>query len=73
VTPNIAEVAWCVTTYKAVRDIYLLESLYVRTSSLDSDGYRVNVGDFDAVGLNVNFWQDDDRISTLGVSAGRKF
>lgn len=41
VTPNVAEVAWCVTTYKAVRNTHLLPSVYVRTSSLDSGGRRV--------------------------------
>jgi hypothetical protein len=72
VTPNVAEVAWCVTTYKAVRNTYLLPSVYVRTSSLDSDGDRVFVGFFDAVGLVVDSYWGDDRIGLLGVSAARK-
>ena len=73
VTPNVAEVAWCVTTYKAVRNAYLLPSVYVRTSSLDSDGVRVSVGLFDARGLGVGSWHDGLRGGGLGVSAGRKF
>ena len=72
VTPNVAEVAWCVTTFKAVRNTYLLPSVYVRTSSLVSDGNRVNVGDFDAKGLNVNNYWDDNRNGNLGVSAVRQ-
>ena len=71
--PNAAEATWALTTYKAVRDIYLLDELYVRTSSLDSDGNRVYVGNFDADGLRVNFYWDDNRNSNLGVSASRKF
>ncbi len=71
--PNAAEATWALTTCKAVRDIYLLDNLYVRTSSLDSDGHRVYVGVFDAGGLNVYSDWDDDRNGDLGVSAGRKF
>jgi len=39
---------------------------------LDSDGNRVNVGNFDADGLNVNNYWDDNRNSNLGVSASRQ-
>ncbi|MBI5004167.1 hypothetical protein HZC00_03680 [Candidatus Kaiserbacteria bacterium] len=39
---------------------------------VDSDGNRVNVGDFDGTGLNVNNNWDDNRNSDLGVSAVRK-
>jgi len=72
VTPNVAEVAWCVTTFKAVRNTYLLPSVYVRTSSLGSGGGRVSVGSFDAGGLHVDGWHGDDRDGHLGVSAARK-
>lgn len=72
--PNAAEATWCLTTYKAVNDVYLLEGeIYVRTSSLVSDGGRVNVGRFDAEGLNVGHWWCDGRDGYLGVSASRKF
>jgi hypothetical protein len=73
VIPNAAEATWALTTYKAVRDIYLLDELYVRTSSVDSDGGRVYVGDFDADGLVVDGYWDGFRDSNLGVSASRKF
>lgn len=50
----------------------LFESVYVRTSSLDSDGYHVDVGFFDGKGLSVcNFW-DCLRFSFLGLSVARK-
>jgi hypothetical protein len=73
VIPNAAEVVWALTTYKAARDVYLLENLYVRTSSVDSDGDRVYVGDFDDEGLYVGSLWDDGRGSGLGVSAARRF
>ncbi len=74
VTPNVAEVTWCVTTYRAVRNAYLLPNIYVRTStsSLDSGGSRVRVGGFDARGLYVSYYWNDSPHGTLGVSAVRK-
>lgn len=71
--PNVAEAVWGITTYKAVRGVYLLPDCYVRTSSVDSDGFRVDVGIFDADGLLVNSCWDGNRFSFLGVSASRKF
>lgn len=72
VTPNVAEVVWAITTYKAVRDIYLLPNMYVRTSSLDLCGHRVNVGLCDVMGICVNFWYDDVCRFMVGVSSARK-
>lgn len=72
VTPNVAEQVWGMTTYKAVRGVYLLPSIYVRTSSVDSSGFRVNVGDFDGDGLGVGHWNDHVRSGHLGVSSSRK-
>ncbi len=72
VVPNAAEVVWAITTYKAVRGIYLLGDLYVRTSSLDSDGNHVCIGIFDDEGLFVDVWGDDGRHDFIGVSAARK-
>jgi hypothetical protein len=70
--PNAAEVTWAVTTYKAVRGVYLLPNVYVRTSSVDSGGYRVSVGLFDSKGLNVSYCSDDVRNVNLGLSSARK-
>lgn len=70
--PNDAEVEWGVTTFKAVRDIYLLQGIYVRTSSRVSDGYRVYVGCFGQGGLSVGNCWDVDRDDGLGVASARK-
>lgn len=73
VIPNAAEAVWALTTYKAVRDVYLLENRYVRTSSVDSDDDHVYVGYFCAAGLRVNLGWDGEWYSCLGVSAAREF
>ncbi|MCR4334643.1 MAG: hypothetical protein NUV47_02865 [Patescibacteria group bacterium] len=70
--PNITEMCWFITTYFEVRGIRLFASIYVRTSSLDSGGHRVGVGDFDAEGLYVSFWLDGYRHDSIGLSAARK-
>ena len=70
--PNAAEMSWFITTYFEVRGIRLFESVYVRTSSLDSDGHRVSVVGFVSKGLHVVHWLDDNRSGVLGVSASRK-
>jgi hypothetical protein len=70
--PNAAEATWGVTSYKAVRGVYLLPNVYVRTSSLDSGGNRVDVGYFDVEGLRVDSGWDDGRNGSLGLSSARK-
>lgn len=70
--PNVAEVAWCLTSYKAVRNVYLLPGIYVRTSSLDSGGSRVYVGYFGAHGLIVSRWWNVERNSDMGLSSSRR-
>lgn len=52
--PNCAEFAWAITTYKAVRDIYLFSYSHARTSSrtkLLKD--RVTIGNFSKDGLRI--------------------
>lgn len=70
---NIAETTWVMTTYKAVRDIYLLNEFHVRTSSLGSDGRNVDVGYFGDWGIEIYSKLDNFRDSSLGISSGRKF
>ena len=70
--PNDAEVEWGITTYKAVTGVYLLKGVYVRTSSLDSDGNRVCVGVFGADGLHVRDYWDNDSDGDIGVASARK-
>lgn len=51
----------------------LFEKIYVRCSDVDSDGFRVVVGDFDSVGLFVgNIW-DGYRKDCIAVASARKF
>ena len=50
----------------------LFEKVYVRCSDLDSDGFRVFVGDFDSDRLHVHSYWDDDRYDYLGLSSARK-
>lgn len=70
--PNAAEMSWFITTYFEVRGIRLFEGIYVRTSSLGSNGHRVSLGHFDAEGLYVYHWNDGDRYSAIGVASARK-
>jgi len=51
----------------------LFEHIFVRTFSVDSDGYRVVVGRFDSGGLGVNDYRGGSRGGYLGVSFARKF
>jgi hypothetical protein len=60
------------TVYKAVRGVYLLDSLYARTSSVDSFGYHVSVGYFGGVGLFVFDWSGGVRHGYVWVSSSRK-
>ena len=50
----------------------LFEKVYVRTSSLCSDGDRVYVGDFGSGGLDVSCDSDDARSVYLGLASVRK-
>jgi len=50
----------------------LFESIYVRTSSMASDGRRVYVGYFDSSGLHLRNYWDDSRSGNLGVASSRK-
>lgn len=52
---------------------HLFERIYVRTSSVDSDGSRVLVGLFDSFGLSVDLYWGDGRDDCLAVSSARKF
>jgi hypothetical protein len=70
--PMAVELVWALTCYKAVRGVYLLGSPYARTSSVVSYGNHVSVGYFDGGGLSVNFWDDSDWRSYIGVASARK-
>jgi hypothetical protein len=70
--PMAVELVWALTCYKAVRGVYLLGSVYARTSSVDSGGDRAVVGAFDVDGL-ILYWDGSDRGSSVGVASARKF
>ncbi len=72
--PNITEAVWALTTYKAIRHVYLLEDRYVRTSSVDMCGNHVQIGNFFAGQLHIDYeiW-DNERIPCLGIWAARRF
>ena len=67
--PNTPEESWGLTTYKAVRNVYLLPDKYVRTSSLVSDGCRVLVGGFVSDGLDIVYYWGNDRGIGIGVAS----
>jgi hypothetical protein len=71
---NAPEMAYAVTAYYKVRDVYLLKGVYVRTSSADADGYRVHVGHSAADGLLAHYRNSDDggRYNDIGVASSRK-
>ncbi len=85
--PNAAEIAWAITVYKAVRRVYLFEDFcspykeVLRTSSLDSDGYRVHFGICKAGGINFNTTSSPDKYDDehdycdrfIGLSVARKW
>jgi hypothetical protein len=70
--PMAVELVWGMTVYKAIRNVYLLGSVYARTSSVGSDGNHVRVGFFVGDGLLVYRWHDGLRGGHVGVSSSRK-
>lgn len=71
-TPTAQIVVYTMVGHFLATEERLFEKIYVRTSSLDSDGSRVRVGSFDSKGLNVDGGSDGGRDDRIGVSAGRK-
>ena len=71
--PNDAEVEWGITTYKAVRGVYLLSNRYVRTASRDSvvRGH-IYVGYFGEKGPFISGYWDSSRNVPLGIASARK-
>lgn len=70
--PNVAEMSWFITTYFEVRGIRLFEGIYIRISSVGSDGNRVCIGGFVSRGLGVVYCWDCGRYDNVGVSSARK-
>ncbi len=76
VVPGIARVAWCVTTYKAVRNIYLLPDVYVRTASVvfHDKHDRACAGYYDvSSGLNIYRSSVCECDEHIGVAATKRY
>ena len=71
-TPTARILVYTVVGHFLATGERLFEKIYVRCVDLDSDGYRIGVGDFDGKGLDVDYWSDDSRDDSLGLSATRK-
>ena len=71
-TPTASVLVYTIIGHFLATGERLFEKLYVRTSSLDSDGSRVDVGRFGSGGLFVSYYWGSDRSGDLGVSASRK-
>lgn len=70
--PPVAVLAYAIFQHFKDTGERAFENVYVRTSSLDSDGVRVSVGFFDARGLSVAYYWDGSRLSFLGIASARK-
>ena len=70
--PNAPEATWGITTFKEVRNVWLLPDIYARTSSVDSGGGRVVVGVSAGGGVVVCSGWDDRRGGDLGLASARK-
>lgn len=71
-TPTAQQMVYTIISHCQNTGERLFEKIYVRTSSLDSGGNRVDVGSFDSSGLNVYYFWDSDRAGGLAVSSSRK-
>ena len=71
-TPTARIVVYTMVGHFLVTGERLFEKIYVRCVDLDSDGYRVFIGYFDADGLFIFRWDDAYRNNLIGLSAARK-
>ena len=51
--PNAAEMAWFISAFKEVRNIWLFPRIYVRTSSVAANGNPVFMGRCDSYGIGI--------------------
>jgi hypothetical protein len=71
--PSAATVAFATMLRFKATGQRLFGRCYVRTSDVDSDGDRADIGRFGADGFDVSYHWDTDRYGALGLSASRKF
>lgn len=71
--PTARQVVYAIILYFATTGERLFERIYVRTSDVDSDGFRAGVGNFVESGLGINGWSDDGRdVDVLALSSARR-
>lgn len=71
--PNAGEISWFITTFYAVRHVWLFKRVYVRTSSCTSDFSQIDVGDLGGNKLHVREHWEDYRLYRIVVAPSRKF
>jgi hypothetical protein len=70
--PRACELVYVVALHFLSTGERLFENVYARTCDVDSDGKRVYVGRFDAIGLRINDgFRDEERRENLGIAASR--
>ncbi|MEK9170563.1 MAG: hypothetical protein AAB674_02870 [Patescibacteria group bacterium] len=72
-TPKARVMVYAIIGHYLATSERLFENVYVRCSDLDSDGFRVLVGNFDRDGLDVDYHWVDYQIDYLGLASSRKF
>ena len=70
--PTAQQLTYLVILNFLVTGERLFPEIYVRTSSLGSDGVRVRLGRFDDKGLYLSYYWDVTRFGYLAVSSARK-
>ena len=70
--PNAGEMSWFITTLYEVRRTYLLQQVYVRTSSVTSPGRHIVIGFVGSHGLDVWNTSDGSSFPRFGIAVARK-
>jgi hypothetical protein len=70
--PTARQVVYAIILTFVTTGERLFERIHVRTISLDSDGDRVFVGQFDSTGLYISVCGDHDCCVSIGLSSCRK-
>lgn len=71
--PNAHEVVWCMTMYTVIRNILLLQNMYVRTKSFHAaSGRGIIIGVRDTHCLDIGLQYFDYRDPRIGLAAVRK-
>ena len=71
--PSARELAYLMILHRLVmREWLLYEGVYVRTDDRDSIGKSVDIGCFKEDGIRIDFGDDNDTASYLGITTARK-